>query len=56
VQELGQDIDQHVLEERERIFLKARMASLDLRGMVPALVKRKEQLQKKAAMPARAAA
>jgi hemerythrin superfamily protein len=52
VQELGKDIDQHVLEERERIFLKARMASLDLRGMVPALVKRKQQLQKKA-VPAR---
>lgn len=52
VQELAKDIDQHVLEERERIFLKARVAGLDLRGMVPALVKRKQQLQKKA-VPAR---
>ena len=56
VQELGQDIDHHVLEEREQIFLKARLADLDLRGMVPALVKRKEQLKKKAAAPAKAAA
>ena len=56
VQELGQDIDHHVLEEREQIFLKARLADLDLRGMVPALVKRKEQLKKKAAAPSKAAA
>jgi hemerythrin superfamily protein len=56
VKELGIDIDHHVLEEREQIFLKAKLADLDLRGMVPALAKRKEQLQKKAAMPARAAA
>ena len=57
VQELGKDIDHHVLEEREQIFLKARLAkNLDLRGMVPALVKRKGQLQKKAAAPAKAAA
>lgn len=48
VQELGKDIDQHVLEEREQIFLKARQADVDLRGMVPELVKRKQQLQKKA--------
>lgn len=48
VKELGKDIDQHVLEEREQIFLKAQFADLDLRGMVPELVKRKQQLQKKA--------
>ncbi|MDB5857670.1 MAG: hypothetical protein JWQ76_1359 [Ramlibacter sp.] len=56
VQELGKDIDHHVLEEREQIFLKARLARLDLRGMVPAMVKRKEQLKKKAAAPAKVAA
>lgn len=48
VQELGKDIDQHVLEEREQIFLKAKLAELDLRGIVPELVKRRQQLQKKA--------
>jgi hemerythrin superfamily protein len=46
VQELGQDIDHHVLEEREQIFMKAKLADLDLRGMVPALVQRKEELKK----------
>jgi hemerythrin superfamily protein len=56
VQQLGKDIDHHVLEEREQIFLKARYANLDLRGMVPALVKRKEQLTKKAAAARKAAA
>ena len=56
VQELGKDIDHHVLEEREQIFLKARLAALDLRGMVPQLVKRKLQLTKKAATAAKVAA
>ena len=45
VKELGKDIDHHVLEERERIFMKAKLADLDLRGMVPALVERKEELK-----------
>ena len=56
VQQLGKDIDHHVQEEREDIFLKARYAALDLRGMVPAMVKRKEQLTKKAAAGRKAAA
>ena len=56
VQELGKDIDHHVLEEREQIFLKARLAALDLRGMVPQLARRKQQLTKKAAMAAKVAA
>ena len=56
VKELGQDIDHHVLEEREQIFLQARLADLDLRGMVPQLVKRREQLRTGAAASAKAAA
>lgn len=56
VQELGKDIDHHVLEEREQIFLRARLADLDLRGMVPQLVKRREQLRTAAAASAKAAA
>lgn len=45
VQALGKLIDQHVLEEREQIFLTAMNAPVDLRGMVPALFSRKKQLQ-----------
>jgi len=56
VKELGQDIDHHVLEERERIFMKAKLADLDLRGMVPALVQRKEELRKQMTAAARVAA
>jgi len=52
VKTLGTLIDHHVLEEREQIFLQARQAPLDLRGMVPALFARKKQLQQSAAMPA----
>lgn len=52
VKALGTLIDQHVLEEREQIFLQARNAPLDLRGMVPALFSRKKQLQQTAAKPA----
>ncbi|HWI83659.1 hemerythrin domain-containing protein [Ramlibacter sp.] len=48
VQSLGQLIDHHVLEEREQLFLQARYADLDLRGMVPALAARKKQLQQPA--------
>ena len=32
MKKLGKLIDQHVLEEREQIFLRARNAPLDLRG------------------------
>ena len=48
VKELGALIDQHVLEEREQIFLRARLAALDLRGLTLQLVKRKQQLISKA--------
>ena len=45
VKELGKLIDAHVLEEREQIFLQARLAALDLRGMAVDLFNRKKQLQ-----------
>lgn len=45
VQTLGKLIDQHVLEEREQIFLEAQNSPLDLRGMVPALWARKKELE-----------
>ena len=45
VTELGKLIDGHVLEEREKIFLRARNAALDLRGMALELSARKQQLQ-----------
>ncbi len=51
VKALGKLIDQHVLEEREEIFLKARVAPLDLRALALPLLKRKEQLAKKAGKP-----
>jgi hemerythrin superfamily protein len=47
VKQLGMLIDQHVLEERERIFLKARNAALDLRAMALPLLKRQLQSKKK---------
>ena len=46
VKQLGTLIDQHVSEEREQIFLKARNAAIDLRGMVLPLLKRQQQLKK----------
>ena len=46
VKQLGTLIDQHVSEEREKIFLKARYAAIDLRGMVLPLLKRQQQLKK----------
>lgn len=48
VQLLGGLIDRHVLDERERIFLKARQAPLDLRRMTLPLLQRRRQLQKHA--------
>ncbi|MFC5497386.1 hemerythrin domain-containing protein [Caenimonas terrae] len=53
VKALGKAIDEHVLEEREQIFLQARLSALDLRGMAVALFERKKQLQ--GARPAAAA-
>jgi hemerythrin superfamily protein len=52
VKALGTLIDLHVLEEREQIFLKARYAPLDLRGMAAELLARKKQLQAQAKPPA----
>ena len=49
VKQLGKLIDQHVMEEREQIFLKARNAKLDLRGMTLPLMKRQQQLKKETA-------
>ncbi len=51
--QLGKVIDQHVAEEREQIFLKARLAALDLRGMTLPLIKRQVQLKKQAAANAK---
>ncbi len=48
VKQLGMLIDLHVLEEREVIFLQARRAALDLRGMTLPLLKRRQQLKKQA--------
>ena len=48
VKQLGALIDQHVAEERGQIFLRARFAALDLRGLTLRLLKRKQQLTKKA--------
>jgi len=45
VQQLGQSIMDHVMTEREQIFLKARYSTADLRGMVPELYARKKKLQ-----------
>ena len=57
VKALGALIDQHVLKEREQIFLKARQAALDLRGMTLPLLKRQQQLKPKTVpVPAKEAA
>ena len=53
VKKLAKLIDEHVLEEREQIFLKAQYADLDLRGLAVSLARRKQQLKKKAAAPAK---
>lgn len=52
---LGEAIMDHVMDEREKMFLKARYAAVDLRGMVPELHARKKALQggKPAPAPAR---
>jgi len=52
VRELAKTIDQHVLEEREQIFLQAKNAALDLRGLAVPLAKRKQQLSAGGAQPA----
>jgi hemerythrin superfamily protein len=49
VKQLGKLIDDHVLVEREQIFLQARNAALDTRAMVLPLLKRQQQLKKQPA-------
>ena len=44
VKQLGKTIGEHVLEEREEIFLKAQQAPIDLRGLAVPLYQRKKQL------------
>ena len=56
VKKLAKMIDAHVLEEREQIFLRARSAPMDLRGLALPLLKRKQQLTKKTAPRAKEAA
>jgi hemerythrin superfamily protein len=43
--QLGATIMDHVMDEREQMFLKARYSSADLRGMAPELQARKKELQ-----------
>ena len=54
VQQLFSTVMDHVMDEREQMFLKARYSTADLRGMVPELHARKKQLQ--TGVPARAPA
>jgi hemerythrin superfamily protein len=51
VTQLGQAIMDHVMDEREQMFLKARYSTVDLRGMVPELYARKKELQSGAPAP-----
>jgi len=48
VNQLGESIMDHVMDEREQMFLKARYSTADLRGMVPELFERKKALQQRA--------
>lgn len=45
VKQLYETILDHVMDEREKLFLKARYSTADLRGMVPELHARKKELQ-----------
>ena len=56
VLKLAKLVDEHVLQEREQVFLRAQYSDLDLRGLAVALAKRKQALKKKAAAPAKEAA
>jgi hemerythrin superfamily protein len=51
VKKLGETIMDHVMDEREQMFLKARYSTADLRGMVPELYARKKELQGGAPAP-----
>ena len=55
VKELAKAIDEHVLEEREDIFVQAQVAPLDLRALAVPLYLRKKELQAAAEAPPRAA-
>ena len=52
VKQLFAMVMDHVMDERERMFLKARYSTADLRGMVPELYARKKQLQTGVPAPA----
>jgi hemerythrin superfamily protein len=52
VKQLGATVMDHVMDEREQMFLKARYSTADLRGMVPELYARKKQLQTGVPAPA----
>lgn len=49
VKQLGALIDEHVLHEREQIFLTARYAALDLRAMAVPLMRLQQKLKKASA-------
>lgn len=52
VKQLFATVMDHVMDEREQMFLKARYSTADLRGMVPELHARKKQLQTGVPAPA----
>ena len=52
IKQLFVAIMDHVMEEREQLFLRARYSTADLRGMVPELYARKKELQTGAPAPA----
>lgn len=54
VKQLFATVMDHVMDEREKMFLKARYSTADLRGMVPELYARKKQLQTGVPAPAQA--
>jgi hemerythrin superfamily protein len=45
IKQLFMAVMDHVMEEREQMFLEARYSTADLRGMVPELFARKKELQ-----------
>lgn len=51
VKKLNETVMDHVMDEREQVFLKARYSTADLRGMVPELYARKKELQGGAPAP-----
>lgn len=55
VASLGEAIDEHVLEEREQIFLRAQLAALDLRALAVPLFQRQQALKAEPPPGARAA-